>query len=85
MILIQVEHEEIPLLRYSLHMWMAFMANNGGPSFAQFCDSDKDTENTPETILALPGKNMFWELVKKFVGKSDHSMYAIITGIWLST
>lgn len=58
---------------------MAIINNNGDPKFSQFCSSNKD--NTDVSVYDLPMKNMFLELLKRLVGKSDHCTYVIITGL----
>ena len=41
----QVERIEIPLLRYSLPIWMAHMNNAGMPKFSQYLTANLDNEH----------------------------------------
>ena len=57
---------------------MAYINNSGAPKFSQFCSATK--ENADTAVHDLPAKNMYWEMIKKLFGRSDHSTYVIVTG-----
>ena len=69
---------EIPLLRYSLPIWMAHMTNAGMPMFSQYISAN--LENQHVSGYDLPPKNCFLEIIKKLFGRSDHCLYTLVTG-----
>jgi len=75
----KVERIEIPLLRYSLPIWMAHMNNAGMPKFSQYLTANLDNEHYD--VLDLPKLDCFTEFAKKLMGKSNFTYYSLITGI----